>query len=266
MTFNPAVLWMEIHVRLKEKKTWVVSLLYVVSLAMMSIAPLIAVGRFTVEAPAQTGFSLGMATTVFVLILLVILTPLAAAGRLSQEREQRTLAGLLNTPLSYSDIVLGKLIGTWAFAAWLAALSVPFIAVVMLWGGMDVTLVLINAAWIAGVVIVTGAIGLGLSGYFSRSLNSYLGTGAALFFWMAAWPLFGMVSLQSFRPTDVAAAKKFDLACRWIFFAHNPFAVLTHTFAPDALSWGPPALVWSAMTVFFIALAIRGLRRGITDR
>jgi ABC-type transport system involved in multi-copper enzyme maturation permease subunit len=70
--------------------------------------------------------------------LLVILGPLASAGAISQEREQRTLPALLNTPMSPFTIVAGKLVAAWAFVLWLALLSLPFLALGVIWGAVDV--------------------------------------------------------------------------------------------------------------------------------
>ena len=69
--------------------------------------------------PNEVGTGLIWSTLYIQAGLIIILSPLSAAGRISQETEQRTIAALLNSPLSRSKIVLGKLLGAWTLILWL---------------------------------------------------------------------------------------------------------------------------------------------------
>ena len=80
--------------------------------------------------------SLRAARHIELLILIVLLAALASAQRISQERERRTLPALVNSPLSAASIADGKLLGAWTFDLWLATLTLPFLAVASLWGGL----------------------------------------------------------------------------------------------------------------------------------
>ena len=126
---NNPVLWIELRIRIRERKLWIVTCLYLLCLFVISaISISTAAQTGTDNNPAMTGMAI-YGYGVFSLVgLLVILGPLASAGAISQEREQRTLPALLNTPMSPSTIVAGKLIAAWAFVLWLALLSLPFLA------------------------------------------------------------------------------------------------------------------------------------------
>jgi ABC-type transport system involved in multi-copper enzyme maturation permease subunit len=262
MRANGAVLWIELQTRLKERKVWVISVLFLICLSVMSFLTLLTLNlRYGVNAPAMTGMSLWSASTIFLLTLLLILSPLASAGRITEEREARTLSSLLNTPLPLWEIVLGKLAGSWIFIVWLGTLAVPFLTIAFLWGGCDVRGAALAFAWILAAAFTTCAVGIGFSGFFSRTLNSYLGTGAFLFFWMAAWPLIGSIFLQTL---DRHQERLRPLT--FIFFEHNPFALVYFTFAPNEIGPWAAMVVWPVIAVFFLCLARRGMGRGLVDR
>ena len=99
---NP-LLWLELRIRIRERKLWVVSFLYLLCLLGMSFVPLASTfdrPYALPTEPAEVGIAI-FSTSIFTLMaLLLIISPLSAAAAISQEREQRTLPGLLNTPLS----------------------------------------------------------------------------------------------------------------------------------------------------------------------
>jgi ABC-type Na+ transport system ATPase subunit NatA len=135
--------------------------------------------------PGNVGLLVAMCSIYIQAGLLVMLSPLAAAQRISQEREQRTYAALVNSPLGPGAIARGKLLGAWAFTLWLGVLTLPFTAVAALWGGLAawVPLACFGLNLLAGLTLASLA--LGLSGLFGRSLSAYLASGAVLFLW--AW-------------------------------------------------------------------------------
>lgn len=76
----------------------------------------------------------------FVLSLLqmtvvAFLTPAFSAGSISSERERRTLAVLLTTPLSPFDILIGKIISSSALQGLLLMVTLPLYSLVFLFGG-----------------------------------------------------------------------------------------------------------------------------------
>ena len=120
---NP-VFWLDMRVRVRERRLWVIALFF---LAM----PLLICGLAMASAletnqrpldPGDVGEMVALCAIFCQAGLLVILSPLAAAQRISQEREQRTYAALVNSPLGAGAIARGKLLGAWMFTVWLGVL------------------------------------------------------------------------------------------------------------------------------------------------
>src|SRR5271155_4449328 len=98
---NTSVLWLELRIRIRERRLWVVTCLYLLCLfAIAFISLMIAENQGVAGDPAQTGLTIFAFSAFSLLGLLVIIGPLASAGAITQEREQRTLPALLNTPLT----------------------------------------------------------------------------------------------------------------------------------------------------------------------
>ena len=121
--------------------------------------------------------------------------------------------------------------------------------------------------------LVSSAIAIGLSGYFRRSLTSYLATGAVMFLWLVVWPIFGFLIL-SFTHTNGDPATMHP-GIFYAFLYHHPLAPLIYLMAstqnagPNALpsSIIPFALsVWAVLAGLFFAVACRGLRRSGSRR
>jgi ABC-type transport system involved in multi-copper enzyme maturation permease subunit len=271
---NNPVLWLELRIRIRERKLWIVTCLYLLCLFVIS--------AISISSAAQNGLDNNPATTgmaifcygVFSLVgLLVILGPLASAGAISQEREQRTLPALLNTPMSPETIVAGKLVAAWAFVLWLALLSLPFLALGVIWGAVDVGRMAGGLGLAIAAGLVSSAIAIGLSGYFRRSLTSYLATGAVMFLWIVVCPIFGLLLLMFTRTNgDPMTMHPYIFHA---FFYHHPLAPLIYLMASTP-SAGPNALpasiipfalaVWAVLSALFFSIACRGLRRSGSKR
>jgi|GEM_PF-1618409 len=266
---NP-VLWLELRIRIRERKLWIVTCLYLLCLFGIScIALLMASTQGTNANPAETGLTIFGVGVFSLLGLLVVLGPLASAGSIAQEREQRTLPALMNTPLSPSSIVLGKLLASWAFVLWLATLSLPFLGMGVIWGAIAPGKMLGGMALAVAAGLVSSAIAVGLSGYFRRSLTSYLATGAVMFLWLVVWPIFGLLMMELFRWHTSGVPDNFahHPLIFYGFFAHHPVAPLFFLVVPEASKEVPPEAipfalgVWILLAVVFFNIARRGLRR-----
>jgi len=264
---NP-LFWLELRVRVREKRLWLIALFFVGTLAVISgVALTVALvdnGRLE---PSAIGNGLVWATLFCQLGLLVTIAPLAAAGRLAQEREQRTLAGLINSPLTRTRIAVGKLLGAWAFVLWLALLAVPFLLVGSLWGGPSLPLVLGCLALNILVGWVLSAVALGISGLFGRSLTAYLATGAFLFGWLAVMPMLGMLALG----LHSRGSALYQQCVAYVAWHHHPFIRLAALVDVDWALFGRTALlqlgyalgVWLALAALGLALAVHSLRREV---
>jgi len=116
-----------------------------------------------------------------------------------------------------------------------------------------------------------------ISGYFKRTITSYLGTGTVLFLWLIVWPIVGML-LGSLQPqNDADAQAEFLKFIFYVFWAHHPVAPLVITFRHDLFPGGTMPFnpttaliyalgVWLVMGVFFFFLACRGLRGSLTEK
>jgi ABC-type transport system involved in multi-copper enzyme maturation permease subunit len=277
---NNPLLWLELRIRIREKKLWIISFLYLICLLGMSFLPLISMLGSEYSAPTQPAY-VGVAifaTSIFTLMaLLLIISPLSAAAAISQEREQRTLPGLLNTPLSAARIAFGKLLATWVFVLWLIALSCPFFFLGVVWCGIGWVEVLSALGIIFAAGMVTSTIALGMSGYFRRTITSYLATGTVFFLWFIVWPILGLLISDlgtSMSRTDREAFQQFQF---YTFFAHHPAAPLVLAFQKDLFGGdnfpinGTIAVIfalsiWLILGLIFFALACRGLRRSLTDK
>ena len=264
---NP-VLWLELRIRIREKKLWIVTCLYLLCLFAIAAIAITQAAETPWNNPGQTGFIVYSFGIFSLLGLLVILGPLASAGSISQEREQRTLPALLNTPMSPLTIVAGKLLAAWCFVFWLAVLSLPFLALGAIWGAVNIGQMAEGLGLAVAAGLVSSAVAIGLSGYFRRSLTSYLATGAVMFLWIVVWPIFGFLSIDLLRVTGDPAVKHPCLF--YFFFYHHPVAPLFFLIASTANPtdagfphWAIPfaLALWTVVSFLFLLLACRGLRR-----
>ena len=266
---NP-LYWLELRVRAREKRLWLIALFFVITLAIISgivlVTAVFSSNHRGIE-PVNIGEGLIWTALFCQAGLLVILAPLASAGRISQEREQRTLAGLINSPASATRIALGKLWGAWTFILWLGVLVLPFLFTATLWGGPSWQLILVclGLNLLAGLALA--ALSLGISGLFGRSLTAYLVTGCFLFGWIAVLPLLGSLAMAMNNHGD----KRFYELIMYLTMYHNPFFPLI-TLTESYMVLGTnrfvlPVLygvsVWILLGFGGLLLAIRSLKREV---
>lgn len=138
------------------------------------------------------------------MIIVAFLTPAFSAGTISGERERRTLAVLLTTPLSPFSILFGKIIASSALQYLLLLASLPLYSLVFLFGGavpQEVLAVLVfqlftifiiatisvmwstvalRSGWstvlsyatVSFMIFITGSIGLGLQSLASNPVDA----------------------------------------------------------------------------------------------
>ena len=269
-----ALYWLDLRVRVRERRLWVIALFFLtMPLLICLLGAMSALQSQLALEPGEIGPLVAMCAVFCQAGLLVILSPLAAAQRISQEREQRTYAALVNSPLGPGAIARGKLLGAWAFTVWLGALTLPFVAAAALWGGMApwVPLACFGLNLLAGLAL--SSLALGLSGLFGRSLSAYLASGAGLFLWCLALPMIGGLTLGLIEGgKEPALSTMKAVFCG--FLLHHPLApqiwmtmrgsgtVATFT---DWGAWVPlyGVGVWLLLMLLGYALAVRGLRREV---
>jgi ABC-type transport system involved in multi-copper enzyme maturation permease subunit len=269
-----ALFWLDLRVRVRERRLWTIAAFFLAMPLLITLLAMMAeLSNKTAVDPGNVGLLVAMCSIYIQAGLLVLLSPLAAAQRISQEREQRTYAALVNSPLGPGAIARGKLLGAWAFTLWLGVLTLPFTAVAALWGGLAawVPLACFGLNLLAGLTLASLA--LGLSGLFGRSLSAYLATGAVLFLWGLALPLVGGLTLGLLESgADAAPGQVRAAYCA--FLLHHPVApqiwmtMRGNGVAATFTEWGPwvplyGAGVWLLLLGLGLLLAVRGLRREV---
>ncbi|MCY0888418.1 MAG: ABC transporter permease [Alicyclobacillaceae bacterium] len=139
------------------------------------------------------------------MLVVAFLTPAFSAGSMSGERERRTLAVLLTTPLSPFSILFGKVLASSALQCLLLMASLPLYSLVFLFGGavpQEVVAVLlfqlftifivatISVMWstialrsgwstvlsyatVSFMILVTGTVGLGLQSLAKNPVDGF---------------------------------------------------------------------------------------------
>jgi ABC-type transport system involved in multi-copper enzyme maturation permease subunit len=158
----------------------------------------------------------------FVLGLVLVVTPSLTAQSINGDRERGTLAALQVTRLSASEIALGKLLASWGVGLGALALTLPFVGWAMAEGGVtvgQVAVVLIVVSLLIGVVC---AVSQALSALLARSITSALLSYVTVFALtvgtMIAFVFAGVLAGDGngrSRPDRV-----------WWILAPNPFVVL----------------------------------------
>lgn len=170
-------------------------------------------------------------------MLLMLATPLLAMRLIAGERHDHTFALLLSSPLSMTEIVLGKFLGLVAFMGGLAVLPGVMALSLYLGGTLDVGLLVANLIGLMLLVMSFAALGL-----FMSSLTAH--------------------------PASAAFATFGTLLCLWLISlaALEPGSLL-HSFSPlkhfesfnRGLIASADAVFFLSFTILFLALAVRRL-------
>ena len=263
--------WLEVRIRASEKRLWIIALFFLISVLLIGggILAVSVVESYSGIVPGELGQGITLALLFWHGAILIVLAPLASAGRISQEREQRTLPALINTNVHPRKIVWGKLAAAWTFILWLSSLVLPFLAIGAIWGGMPVWRVFAFLAINIGVSMVISSIALGFSGIMRRSLTSYLVTGTFMLAWMVVLPILGSISMALVDSIDNNELLS-DLIS-YIFFFNNPFYP-TILIASNGMDFQPVEIAmqltycfgtWLALALMGFFMAIRGLKREV---
>lgn len=164
--------------------------------------------RMQVFGASSIHFMAEMAEDFFLAILWVqycavlFFVPLFLCGAIAGEREQKTLELLFTSGLSNREIVFGKLGSRIAAVVALVLTGLPVIALTMLFGGVNPTIL-----WQAMLTTLVGILFAGsLSIYCSATTRSPLGALVRTYWWGALWlfgiPLIGRMVFLAFFPGD----------------------------------------------------------------
>jgi ABC-type transport system involved in multi-copper enzyme maturation permease subunit len=104
-------------------------------------------------------------------VLIIVLTPIYLAGTIIEEKANRTLELLFQTTLTDREILLGKLGARMVHLMSLLLSSLPLLAIISLWGGMDVAWLTFHFAFSLLLLAFVSSISL----YASVASSSYIG-------------------------------------------------------------------------------------------
>jgi ABC-type transport system involved in multi-copper enzyme maturation permease subunit len=215
----------EFRVRLRTGRwrwllgSWVVVILLFTVLLNLSLT----------DTPEPHGVPLFGGLMLFVLGLVLIVSPALTAQSVNGDRERGTLATLQVTRLTAADIALGKLLAGWGVGLAALALTLPFVGWAILEGGMTLLRTFVVLLVVALLIGVVCAISLGLSALLARSITS------ALLSYIAVFALtVGTVIVFGLSAGAIGSSR--GTARVWWMLAPNPFVILA-----DATPQLPPA-------------------------
>lgn len=115
------------------------------------------------------------------LVLLLLMVPAVTAGAISGERQRGTLDILLVSAKSTWEIILGKLEAGLFAVGLLMVSSLPFYAIVGVYGGVGFLEVIGNLVVFSVLAISYGAIGLAFSSWFKKNQAAMIFTYVVIF-------------------------------------------------------------------------------------
>lgn len=118
-------------------------------------------------------------------IVLLMMTPILSMRLLAEERRNRTLTLLISSPVSITDIVLGKFLGLMIFFAVVIMLLVALSISLRTGGVLDMGLLLSNTLGLFLVTACFSALGLYVSSLTAQPVMAAIGSlGVLLGLWM----------------------------------------------------------------------------------
>lgn len=132
----------------------------------------------------------------FVLFLGLVVSPTLSATTINGDVRDGTMAPLQATALSAADIVLGKLLASWAASLAFLAVALPFIVIAYFDGRMPALAMLTVMLVLAVELLVVCALGLGWSALTARTSASAVLTYTSVAVLVAVLPIvFGLLSV-----------------------------------------------------------------------
>ena len=123
--------------------------------------------------------------------LLAVVVPALTSGVISGERERQTLDLLTTTQMSAFAIVIGKLMGSLAYALLLIVVSLPVFSIVLFFGGVQLTDLLALLLIYFMTAVTYGALGVFVSSWLRRTQVSAVLTYILVFLLLIGAPMLG---------------------------------------------------------------------------
>ncbi len=237
----------------------------------------------------QRAIGIGIFTIVIIAqaMIALLITPAVSAGAISGERERQTYDLLRTTLISARDLVLGKYVTAVAFILLLILLQTPILSLAFLFGGIELTEIVMHTTVILVTVLYFCSIGMFISSLNHRTLPSTVATyvfiGALTVILPALLTFLGVLLSDLDFINNLPAGGEIALAILvLLFLSINPIAAMisgegylqsdqkfwyiTETLSNGTTLYGPSpwllyAILNTLLTVFFLYLTIRRVQR-----
>jgi ABC-2 type transport system permease protein len=259
----------ELRQRMRERRGWLLPSLYLLVLgAVVTFAYFITTtdrGRSNIQG-STVGVALFLTLAYSQLALLLLLVPIFSAGSITIEKEQRTLAGLLTSLLTSTEIWWGKFVSSLLFVLLLLVTSLPVLSMAFAFGGIgpwEIFSATVTTVLILGCM---SAIGLYCSSAFQRSVHATAVSYATVIAITVVTTIVFFVRMsiyESARHLTTRGWYDIPLNIRAPMYV-NPFFFLTSSFAPPKQlypAWITCAGVFIALGALAVGLTLRNLRR-----
>jgi ABC-type transport system involved in multi-copper enzyme maturation permease subunit len=165
-----------------------------------------AFGADTSGGPGDLVFGL---VVFFVLFLGLVVSPTLSATAINGDVRDGTMAPLQATALSAADIVVGKLLASWAASLAFLAVALPFIVIAYVDGRMPALAMLTVMLVLAVELLVVCAIGLGWSALTARTSASAVLTYTTVAVLVAVLPIvFGLLAVTMTEEAQVTTVNR----------------------------------------------------------
>ncbi|BDI23598.1 ABC transporter permease [Herbiconiux sp. L3-i23] len=167
------VLGLELQQRVRTRAWYILLGVFFVVVGFVTLLLTVALGAFGADTAGA-----GILSTIiyFVLLLGTLVTPALSGNAINGDRAEGTLATTQVTQIGTWQLVLGKFLAAWIGALAFLAVSLPFIALCTVLGGVRVDTALVSLLVLIFELGVVAAVGVGLSGLLARPLFSIVVT------------------------------------------------------------------------------------------
>ena len=155
---------------------------------------------------SQVGISLLLVVAWFQFGALQLVAPVLTSSAISDEISHRTLGALMMTPINSLQIVVGKLFSRVLIVVLLLATSLPMLAVIRIFGGIEWRLVLAAVTLTFCAALFSAAVSLTFSVFSKRAYMAILMTLLTLFIfyaltpWILAWSTHNWLDVWDWLP------------------------------------------------------------------
>lgn len=257
----------ELRQRMRERRGWILPSLYLVVLgAVVAFAYFLSTTdqqRANIQG-STVGVVLFLTLAYAQLSILLLMAPIFSAGAITIEKEQKTLAGLLTSLLTPTQIWWGKFVSSLLFVLLLLVTSLPVLSMAFAFGGIGPWEVFTGTVTTVIILAFMNAIGLYCSSAFRRSVHATAVSYAAVITISIVTAILFFVRLQLYESGGARGGSTW-YGIPWSIRAPmylNPFFFLTASFAPPKQlypDWVTCAVVFLAFGVLAVALTLRNL-------